>query len=63
VRERELELFRRLLLLAREDFFPLAPPVRLFTVAQAIRSAVLVPLPRRLALDSMCEAMRFCLEL
>jgi hypothetical protein len=50
---RELELFRRLLLLAREDFLPLAPPVRLFTVAQAIRSAVLVPRPRRLALDSM----------
>jgi hypothetical protein len=49
--------------LLRLDFFPFAPPVFLFTVAQAMRSAVLVLRPRRFALLSMCEAMRFCFEL
>jgi hypothetical protein len=42
---------------------PLAPPVRLFTVAHAMRSAVFVLRPRRFALLSMCEAIRFCFEL
>jgi hypothetical protein len=64
VRDRErVDDFRRAPALLRLDFFPLAPPVCLFTVAHAIRSAVFVLRPRRLALFSMCEAMRFCLEL
>jgi hypothetical protein len=54
---------RRVPPLLRLDFFPFAPPVCLLTVAHAIRSAVFVLRPRRLALFSMCEAMRFCFEL
>jgi hypothetical protein len=41
------------------DFLP--PPVCLFTVAQAMRSAVSVLRPRLLADSSMCSACRFCL--
>jgi hypothetical protein len=41
----------------------LAPPVSLFTVAQAMRSAVLVLFPEDFALSSMCWAWRFCFEL
>ena len=49
--------------MVRLAFLPFAPPVCLFTVAHAIRAAVFVLRPRRLALCSMCEAIRFCLEL
>jgi hypothetical protein len=52
-----------LLRLLLRDFLPFAPPVRLFTVAQAMRSAVLVLRPRRFALFSIFDAMRFCFEL
>src|SRR5439155_4459891 len=41
--------------------FLAAPPVRLLTVAQAIRSAVLVERPRRLELFWIFDAMRVCL--
>lgn len=56
-------VFRRVPPLLRLDFFPFAPPVCLLTVAHAMRSAVLVLRPRRLALFSICEAIRFCFEL
>ena len=41
-------------------FFP--PPVSLFTVAQARRSASSRPTPRSSYPSSMCSAMRFCLD-
>lgn len=47
----------------RDALLPRAPPVRLFTVAHAMRSAVLVLRPRRFALFSIFAAMRFCFEL
>src|SRR5213078_4627077 len=40
-------------------FFP--PPVSLFTVAQARRSASLLDVPRFSYPSSMCSALRFCL--
>jgi len=42
---------------------PLAPPVRLLTVAQAMRPAVLLLRPCFFSESSMCSAMRFCLLL
>ena len=60
------DTFRRLLFRVRDEvrlFEPRAPPVRLFTVAHAIRSAVFVLRPRRLTLRSIFEAIRFCFEL
>jgi hypothetical protein len=64
---REREAFRELLFRVREEVRlfdePRAPPVRLFTVAHAMRSAVFVLRPRRLALRSIFEAIRFCFEL
>jgi hypothetical protein len=52
----------------RVDFFavlrpPLFPPPScLFTVAQAMRSALSSDAPRSRALSSMCSACRFCLS-
>jgi hypothetical protein len=63
LREDVLRRVPPLLRLDLLDFFPFAPPVRLLTVAHAIRSALFVLRPRRFALLSICEAMRFCFEL
>jgi hypothetical protein len=64
---RERDAFRELLFRVRDEVRlfdePRAPPVRLFTVAHAMRSAVLVLRPRCLALRSIFEAIRFCFEL
>jgi hypothetical protein len=60
-----LELLRffevpELLFFFAAPFLP--PPVSLFTVAQARRSASPVLRPRRLYPLSMCSAWRFCFE-
>jgi hypothetical protein len=47
-------------LMVELDFFLSAPPVYLFTVAHAMRSASFSLAPRSSALSSMCSAMRFC---
>jgi len=60
---REPPLLREVLARLRDAFLPFAPPVRLFTVAQAIRSAVFELRPRPLALRSIFDAIRFCFEL
>jgi hypothetical protein len=43
------------------DDLPFAPPVRLFTVAQPIRSASFPLPPRSRTLSSMCSAILCCL--
>lgn len=62
-RDDDLRRVPPLLRLDLLDFLPFAPPVRLLTVAHAMRSALLVLRPRRLALLSMWDAIRFCFEL